>query len=79
MLSIVNAKYLNNYSIRLTFNNGKSGTVDLKKIVFKDPRPIFKPLKEKDYFKKFSLKYDTVVWENQLDCTGISIFSSFQK
>ena len=40
MLSVTKAEYLNDFSIRLYFNNGKTGVVDFKKIIFKDHRPI---------------------------------------
>ncbi|NQV18511.1 MAG: DUF2442 domain-containing protein [Armatimonadetes bacterium] len=74
MLSVTKAEYLNNFSIRLTFNNGKTGVFDFKNIIFKDHRPIFEPLKDKNYFRKFYLKYDTLVWENELDLAPEYLF-----
>ncbi len=79
MLSVIKANYINDYSIELTFSNGKSGIVDLKEIIFKDTRPIFKPLKELDYFRSFKVELDTLAWENNLDfAPEFLFFKAFQ-
>ncbi|MDR1739831.1 MAG: DUF2442 domain-containing protein [Bacteroidales bacterium] len=63
-LEIVKAKYLDNYRIRLTFNNGITKIVDLAD---KLTGAVFAPLKNVDYFKKFNIKYNTIEWENGAD------------
>lgn len=63
-LEIIKAKYLNDYKVLLDFNDGVSKTVDLKnELVGK----IFQPLKDKNYFKTFSIKFNTIEWENGAD------------
>lgn len=63
-LEVVNAKYLKDYCIVLTFNNGVTKTVNLKNEL---DGSIFKPLHRIDYFKKFQIKYNTIEWPNGAD------------
>ncbi len=61
---VVKAEYQGGYRIRLWFNNQEVKTVDLyNSLVGK----VFEPLKEQSYFKQFSIKYNTVEWENGAD------------
>ncbi len=63
-LEVLQAKYLGDYKIYLVFNNGEAKTVDLSdKLV----GSIFEPLKEKSYFQRFTIKYNTIEWNNGAD------------
>ena len=61
---ITKAEYLHGYNLALSFSNGTSGQVDLTGFLEK---PIFRPLKDLSYFKKFSLNSWTIHWENGAD------------
>jgi hypothetical protein len=61
---ITNATYIKNYEIKLEFNDGTSGIVDLKNDLNK---PIFEPLKDIHFFKSFRLGSWTIEWENGAD------------
>jgi len=63
-LEVKKAKYLKDYKILLEFNDGVSMTVDLEKEL---NGKIFEPLKDKDYFKTFSIKFNTIEWSNGAD------------
>ena len=63
-LEVIKARYLEDYKILLEFNNGISVTVDLSNELEGE---IFKPLKDKNYFKRFTIKYNTIEWENGAD------------
>lgn len=63
-LEITNAKYLNGFRISLEFNNGESKTVDLMDELDGE---VFQPLKDIEYFKDFSVKYNTIEWKNGAD------------
>lgn len=67
MLRIDQAEYTGEYMIHLTFNNGKSGQVNLKQTIFNDTRPIFSGLKALSDFKNFRIDRGTLVWPNDLD------------
>jgi hypothetical protein len=63
-LEVIYAEYLTDYKILLKFNNGESKTVDLKNELVGD---IFEPLRNKEYFKQFTIKYNTIEWMNGAD------------
>ncbi|MDP4268225.1 MAG: DUF2442 domain-containing protein, partial [Bacteroidota bacterium] len=48
----------------VTFNNGESKIVDLSNQL---SGKVFDPLKNKDYFKTFKIKYNTIEWDNGAD------------
>jgi len=63
-LEVINAKYLEGYKIMLYFNNGECRIVDLYSSLKGE---VFTPLKEIEYFKHFSIKFNTIEWENGAD------------
>lgn len=65
-ISVTDAKYVNNFTLFLYFDNGESGNVNLQEVILDDKRRIFEPLKNKEYFKEFTLDNWTVVWGNEL-------------
>lgn len=63
-LEVINAKYLKNYELLLSFNNNEQKIVDLKD---KLNGEIFEPLKDVEFFKKFKINFNTIEWENGAD------------
>ena len=63
-LEVLQAEYLDNYRIKLTFNNGIIKIVDLKNEL---SGSIYQPLHRLDFFKKFQVKYNTIEWSNGAD------------
>jgi hypothetical protein len=63
-LEVLDAKYMGDYKLYLIFNNGISKTVDLSD---KLNGSIFEPLKDKVYFQTFTIKYNTIEWNNGAD------------
>lgn len=67
MIYVTHAHYIEGYKIHVTFNDHHEGMLDLKEVITKDPRAIFKGLSDIEQFKRFKVAADTVVWENGLD------------
>ncbi len=67
LLQIVKAEYAGDFRLTLTFNTNEIRLVDLESTIFNDQRPIFLQLRDKDFFKRFFIEFNTVVWENGLD------------
>lgn len=67
LVYIKEAKYIKEYKAELKFNNGETGIVDLKNVIFNDHRSIFKPLRDVFYFKRFQLNSWTLTWPNHGD------------
>ena len=61
---ITKAEHVKDYELILQFNDGSSGTIDLKGHLNK---PIFEPLINLEYFKKFKLNSWTIFWDNGAD------------
>ena len=79
MISVTDAKFLDNYKIYVVFNDLKKATLDLKSVIFNDHREIFKALQNIDEFKKFKVAADTIVWENGLDLAPEYLYSLAQE
>lgn len=63
-LEVVKAEYLSGYRIKLWFNNQVVKVVDLANSLNGE---VFQPLKDMDFFKRFSIKFNTIEWENGAD------------
>ena len=63
-MEIKRAEYIDGYSIRLYFSNGQIRLADLESSLC---GPVFQPLKDIEYFKRFSIPYNTIQWENGAD------------
>ena len=63
-IEVTKAEYLEGYRLLLLFNNGEQKIVDLSNSL---KGPVFTPLKNINYFKNFSIKFNTIEWENGAD------------
>lgn len=63
-IEVVKAEYLDGYGLSLLFNNGERRVVDLSNSL---KGIVFAPLKDINYFKNFTIKFNTVEWENGAD------------
>jgi hypothetical protein len=63
-IEVVKAEYLDGYRLKLLFNNGERRVVDLGPSL---NGSVFAPLKDTEAFKKFSIKFNTIEWENGAD------------
>ena len=62
--AVVQAEYLGDYKIRLSFNDGVQGAVDFSDWL---TGPVFEPLKDRAYFARFVVEGGTVTWPNGAD------------
>lgn len=63
-VEVIKAEYVGGYRIRLWFNNQMTKVVDLGSSL---NGKVFEPLRQLDMFKRFSVKYNTIEWENGAD------------
>jgi len=64
ILRILNVKHLGRHRLFLKFNNGIEGEVDLSDDL---DGPIFRPLREPDFFSTVKLVGGTIAWPNGAD------------
>ena len=62
--AVIKAEYQGEHRIRLTFNDGLESTVDFSDWL---SGPVFEPLSDPDYFRRFFIDGGTVVWPNGAD------------
>ena len=63
-LHVTNAKYIRDYQVWLSFNDGAEGKIDLCPELHGE---VFEPLKDKEFFRSFSLEGHTLSWSNGAD------------
>ncbi len=61
---VIKAEYVGGYKVKLWFNNNVTKVVDLRSSLKGE---VFEPLKDLDFFKRFTIKYNTLEWENGAD------------
>ncbi len=63
---VMEARYVRDYVVWLRFRDGTAGEVDLAGEL---RGPVFQPLRDREYFKKFSIhpEFHTLVWPNGAD------------
>jgi hypothetical protein len=62
--SVTKAKYVKDYLIEIKFNDGTKKIIDFKGWL---SGPVFKTLRNKDYFKRFFIDGPTIAWPNGAD------------
>lgn len=63
-IEVIKADYLDGYRVKLLFNNGEKRIVDLSQSL---NGSVFEPLKDIEFFKRFTIKFNTIEWENGAD------------
>lgn len=63
-LHVTEVVYLGDYKLRLRFNNGAEGIVDLEPELYGE---VFTPLRDKALFKQVYLTSRTIEWPNGAD------------
>ena len=71
-LHVTDADFLEGYKVRIAFNNGDVGVVDLEPHLW---GPVFEPLRDPQKFRKFSLSGHTLAWPNDADFAPEFLYS----
>jgi len=69
---VIDAKYVGDYKIHVTFNNGEERVADFSK--WGIGQGVYKPLKQKAYFKKFFVDGWTISWPNGADIAPETLY-----
>jgi hypothetical protein len=72
-LHVTTAKYIKDYEVEISFNNGWKGIADLSRVL---KGKVFEPLKDKALFAKLALNQElaTIVWPNGVDLAPEYLF-----
>ncbi|MGR3293008.1 MAG: DUF2442 domain-containing protein [Candidatus Scalindua sp.] len=76
LLDVVSAEYCEDYKIKITFENGKSGIVDFSSYLNKGGA--FEKFKNIGYFKSFSVDNEIgiLTWRNEIDIAPETLYST---
>jgi len=66
ILNIIKAQHLEEFKVKVWFNDGLEKIVDLKNYINSKKHPFFQPLKQVNEFKKFQV-HKTLVWDSGAD------------
>ena len=70
LVHVTEAQHRGGHRVWLRFNDGLEGEIDLSTAL---RGPVFQPLKDPEYFAKFSLD-DTLTWPNGADYAPESLY-----
>ena len=71
IIRVTDVQTLDDYLLKIKFSNGKIKIFDFKPFLEK---PVFVPLKNKEFFDKAKVKYYTVVWNDKIDFDAESLY-----
>ena len=71
--SVVRARYRGGYRIHLTFSDRSAGTLDFRPWL---KGPVFRPLKDRDEFRRFFVDGGTVTWPNGADIAPETLYAA---
>jgi len=65
MKHVIQAKHISGYQLQILFDDGVTKDIDFS--MFLNKGPIFEPLRDPEYFKRFFVDAYTVCWPNGAD------------
>ena len=71
--SVTKAKYVKVYLIEVKFNDGTWKIIDFKQWL---TGPIFRPLRKKEYLKKFFVDGPTIAWPNGAEIAPETLYDA---
>lgn len=71
MPRVIAIEYISDYKIQVGFSNGKIAIIDCKQFI---DGPIFEPLNDLNYFKKFIVDGWTISWPNGADIAPETLY-----
>ena len=70
---VVRAEYRGGHRVHLVFSDGREKTVDFTPWL---TGPVFEPLKDEQYFRRFFLEAGTIGWPNGADVAPETLYSA---
>jgi hypothetical protein len=70
--TVVRAEYRGGFRIHVTFNDNAEKTIDFGRWL---DGPVFEPLKDRAYFRRFFIEGGTVVWPNGADIAPETLYA----
>ena len=72
VIDIESAEYVEDYKLRLQFSDGKERTVDFGSFLHNSLNPLIRKYLDIDKFKKFSVEYGDLFWNDYDLCFPVA-------
>jgi len=72
---VIKAEYQGGHRIRVTFDDDSQKTIDFRQWL---KGPVFAPLKDTNYFRRFFLDGWTIAWPNGADIAPETLYESVE-
>jgi hypothetical protein len=74
---VIEAKYVSDYIVWIRFKDGTKGEIDFRNEL---DGPVFEPLKDLEFFKRFKVhpELHTLVWDNGADFAPEFLYEKFR-
>lgn len=72
-LRVMTLQYIEDYKLKVKFNNGDTKLIDMKDYLEKNRNTIFEPLLDKNTFKEAYVDF-TVCWPNEIDLAPETLY-----
>ncbi|NOZ60991.1 MAG: DUF2442 domain-containing protein [Calditrichaeota bacterium] len=74
LYDVINAEYIENYKLKIEFEDGSAGIVDFSEYLEKGG--VFAKFKDLNFFKNFivSKELGTIVWANEIDIAPETLY-----
>ncbi len=72
LLDVVQFKIVDDYTLRLVFENGEVKNFDSRQLFEKKP---YACLKDKNFFNRAKLKHGTIVWNDDIDISPETLYA----
>jgi hypothetical protein len=73
---VIEARHVAAHKIWLRFDDGAAGELDLSDDL---DGPVFEPLRDEQYFRRFMVRYNTLSWENGADYAPEFLYEKLAK
>lgn len=74
--SVTNVTPSDDYTLRIEFDNGESGTLDMKPYL---DFGVFRRLRDKNAFERVRVSFDTVEWDSGIDLDPEFVYGKCRK
>lgn len=69
--TVIRATYRSDYQIEIVFNDELTATVDFTRWL---NGPVFEPLRDREYFRRFFIDGGTIAWPNGADIAPETLY-----
>ena len=79
LYDVINVKYIENYKLKIEFENGYKGIVDFSE--YPERGGVFSKFKDLAFFKDYSVSKDlgTIVWGNEIDIAPETLYEKCEQ